>query len=303
MLALLSLSAVAFAAGASAVTARPAPTPASSTASLPARPDTATRDSWWVARDTVATASRDSGRVTIAVVETVVASTVASATTFAASAPAVRPTTHILGRPNTTRAGRVRLEVWLAERTLVALQGADTLLVAPAGIGTSDTLAFGGRTWRFDTPTGRRIVVGKQATPVWVPPVWHYAEVAAKRGYRLAHLEAGRPVALGGGRRLVVRGERVGVVARDGSFAALPANEEIVFGGTVYVPPLGTANRRIPGQLGAYRLDMGDGYLIHGTPYESTVGTASSHGCVRLDSVALEWVYTHVPVGAAVTIK
>jgi hypothetical protein len=255
------------------------------------------------ARDTSAVLPRDSGRVTIPVLESVVASTVASAATFAATAPAIAPTTHVLGRPNPARPARTRLEVLLDRRTLVALQGDDTLLVAPAGIGTNATLAFGGRTWRFATPPGRRVVLGKQAAPVWVPPDWHYAEVAAKRGYRLVHLQAGRPVAIGAGRRLVVRGDRVGVVDRAGAFAPLPANEEIVFGGAVYVPPLGSANRRITGQLGAYRLDLGDGFLIHGTPYESTVGTPSSHGCVRLDSVALAWVYTHVPVGSTVTIR
>ena len=66
---------------------------------------------------------------------------------------------------------------------------------------------------------------------------------------------------------------------------------------------LGTADRRIPGQLGAYRLELGDGFLIHGTPFESTVGTASSHGCIRLAGDALAWVYTNVPVGAEVVIR
>ena len=55
--------------------------------------------------------------------------------------------------------------------------------------------------------------------------------------------------------------------------------------------------------LGAFRLDLGDGFLIHGTPNEGTVGTASSHGCVRLAGDALAWVYANVPVGAAVVIR
>jgi lipoprotein-anchoring transpeptidase ErfK/SrfK len=218
-------------------------------------------------------------------------------------APRTAPAARILRRPAPNRNARVRLELSLAGRTLVALQGGDTLLVAPAGIGTGETLRFGARRWRFDTPAGRRVVLGKQEAPVWVPPDWHYAELAARRGYRLVHLSADRAVPLGRGRRLVVRRGRVGVAAPGGAFAALPADEEIVFGRTLYVPPYGTANRRIPGQLGAYRLDLGDGYLIHGTPNEGTVGTPSSHGCVRLAGDALAWVYRHVPVGAAVLIR
>ena len=62
----------------------------------------------------------------------------------------------------------------------------------------------------------------------------------------------------------------------------LPLDEEVVFDDTLYMPPLGTKNRRIYGELGSYRLDLGDGYLIHGTPEESTVGDAVTHGCVRL---------------------
>jgi hypothetical protein len=185
----------------------------------------------------------------------------------------VAPTARILGRPVPGGLSPVRLELSLADLTLVALQGEDTLLVAAAGVGTGDTLRFGNRRWEFSTPPGRRVVRGKQADPVWVPPEWHYAALALERGYTLRHLRVGR------------------------------AELEVVFGNTLYVPPLGTENRRVPGQLGAYRLDLGDGYLIHGTPDETTVGTPSSHGCVRLATDALAWVFAYVPVGAVVVIR
>ena len=87
------------------------------------------------------------------------------------------------------------------------------------------------------------------------------------------------------------------------TFQPLPEDEHVVFGDTLYVPPIGTRHRRISGQLGAFRLDLGDGFLIHGTPDERTIGTASTHGCVRLDAVALAWVYEHVPVGSTVVIR
>jgi lipoprotein-anchoring transpeptidase ErfK/SrfK len=82
----------------------------------------------------------------------------------------------------------------------------------------------------------------------------------------------------------------------------LPPGEEIVFDGTLYVPPFGTANRRIPGELGRYKLDLGDGYLIHGTPDQSSVGTAATHGCLRLREADLRFVYERVPTGTAVYI-
>jgi hypothetical protein len=215
----------------------------------------------------------------------------------------VAPTARILGRPAAGGVSPVRLELSLADLTLVALQGEDTLLVAAAGVGTGDTLRFGKQRWEFSTPLGRRVVRGKQADPVWVPPEWHYAALALERGYTLRHLRVGRAEPLGGGRRLIVRGGRVGVVDRAGAFTAARTENELVFGNTLYVPPLGTENRRVPGQLGAYRLDLGDGYLIHGTPDETTVGTPSSHGCVRLATDALAWVYAYVPVGTAVVIR
>jgi hypothetical protein len=253
-------------------------------------------------RDAVARAESPPALGGVPVVESGVVPAVAPAVAPARARRLV-PTARILGRPARAGVSPVRLELSLADLTLVALQGDDTLLVAAAGVGTGDSLRFGTRVWRFATPVGRRVVLGKQAAPVWVPPEWHYAGLAAARGYTLRHLRAGRAEPLGGGRRLIVRGGRVGVVNRAGAFTPAPTDNELVFGNTLYVPPFGTENRRVPGQLGAYRLDLGDGYLIHGTPDETTVGTPSSHGCVRLAGDALAWVYAHVPVGAAVVVR
>jgi hypothetical protein len=100
---------------------------------------------------------------------------------------------------------------------------------------------------------------------------------------------------------LVVRDSLVGLMLDDG-FAALPTDEHIVFDSTLYVPPLGTQNRRIDGELGRYQLDLGDGYLLHGTPRPETIGTAATHGCVRLYDEDLEWLFENVPVGARVYI-
>jgi lipoprotein-anchoring transpeptidase ErfK/SrfK len=200
------------------------------------------------------------------------------------------------------RARGLRIAVSLETRELAVLDGADTLLVAPVAIGMDTVLRYGARTWTFDTPRGKRVVRRKDENPVWVPPEWHYAEVANRKGFKLAHLPEGRAgVALGGGRRLVVRNGLAGVV-EGGAFTALPTDEEIVFGKTLYIPPTGTKNRRIEGELGRFRLDLGDGYQLHGTPHEDTIGDAATHGCIRLYDEDVEWLFQHVPLGTPVYI-
>lgn len=195
-----------------------------------------------------------------------------------------------------------RIVVSLEARRLLVLDGADTLLDAPAGVGTAGRLEYAGREWTFETPRGRRNVMAKEAAPVWVPPDWHYAEVARDYGYRLAWLPGNRSVKLRDGSRLVVRDGRVGLVRPGEAFAALPVEEEIVFDSTVFVPPVGTKNRRIVGELGAYRLDLGGGYLLHGTPHLDSIGEAATHGCVRLADDDIEWLYENVPLGTRVYI-
>ncbi len=195
----------------------------------------------------------------------------------------------------------LRVLVLLDDRQLAVMNGLDTLMVAPVAIGMDTTIVFGSKSWTFETPRGRRSVLKKEKDPVWIPPEWHYAEVASKRGLRMAHLQTGRTVSLADGRALTIRGGRVGVL-QAGAFTALPTDEEIVFDGTLFVPPHGTANRRIPGELGRFKLDLGNGYLLHGTPYENTIGDAATHGCVRLYEEDIAWLYQNVPVGTPVFI-
>jgi lipoprotein-anchoring transpeptidase ErfK/SrfK len=194
-----------------------------------------------------------------------------------------------------------RVIVLLEERQLAVMNGADTLMIAPVAIGMDTTIVFGSKSWTFETPRGRRAVLRKEKDPVWTPPEWHYAEVAGKRGLQLAHLSTSKPVRLADGRSLVVRSGRVGVLDA-GAFTALPRDEEIVFDGTLFVPPHGTLNRKIPGELGRFKLDLGQGYLLHGTPYENTIGDAATHGCVRLYDEDIAWLYANVPVGTPVFI-
>lgn len=205
-------------------------------------------------------------------------------------------------REAAARATGRRVVVSLFERRLWLIDGADTLLSAPAGIGRGKVTDRSGRTWDFSTPRGRRRVLAKEKDPVWVPPDWHYVEMAQREGRGLAHLRRGRETPLGDGSRLAVRGDAVVRLHPGGRAEPLPPDAPLVFGDTLYAPPLGTAHRRIPGTLGAYKLDTGDGYLIHGTPEWATVGFASTHGCIRLDDADLEILYRAVPVGTPVYV-
>lgn len=68
-------------------------------------------------------------------------------------------------------------------------------------------------------------------------------------------------------------------------------------------PVPGDPGERIEyGVLGEYALDLGDGYLIHGTLYERLLGRSVTHGCVRLGRDDLRTLYKASPVGTQVFI-
>lgn len=68
------------------------------------------------------------------------------------------------------------------------------------------------------------------------------------------------------------------------------------------VPPPQDPSRFVSGELGAYYLNLGDGYLIHGTKNEELLGKPASHGCVRVGAADLERLYQAVPLGTKVYI-
>lgn len=195
-----------------------------------------------------------------------------------------------------------RIVVSIASRRLWWIDGRDTLYSAPVAVGTGRRLRHGKQEWLFETPRGRRTIIGKEANPVWTPPEWRYVESARWRKTDLVRLERGRDIPLKDGSVLTVRGEEVGRVLPDSTFEAVPADEEIWFGNTIYIPPIGTVNRRIPEVLGAYKLDMGDGYLIHGTDNSRSIGRAATHGCIRMHAEALQHLFENVPIGTQVYI-
>jgi lipoprotein-anchoring transpeptidase ErfK/SrfK len=52
--------------------------------------------------------------------------------------------------------------------------------------------------------------------------------------------------------------------------------------------------------LGDYAMYLGDGYMIHGTLYERSLGLSVTHGCVRVGAEDLEAVFKAASVGTKV---
>ena len=181
---------------------------------------------------------------------------------------------------------RPYLVISLEERHLWYKQRGAILFSSDVATGSGKTMVKegGGSAWKFETPRGRLVVQSKEEAPVWAPPDWHYVEQSRKRGLGLARLATGQSLAAADGSVITVEGNDVVRVLPDGRRNVLQATDgrEIVVDGKLLVPPLGTTQRRYKGVLGTHRLNMGDGYAIHGTNQPDSVGRAVSHGCVRL---------------------
>ncbi len=54
--------------------------------------------------------------------------------------------------------------------------------------------------------------------------------------------------------------------------------------------------------LGDWALDLGDGYMIHGTLFQRYLGKNVTHGCIRLGDEDLAFVAAATPVGASVLL-
>jgi hypothetical protein len=197
---------------------------------------------------------------------------------------------------------RCVLVVSIADRALWLVDGSDTLFRASAAVASGARLVHEGRAWTFRTPPGERRVLRKVIDPVWTPPDWHYAEAARDHQLKLTALPTSGAL-LSRGRRLEIRGGVVGIVAPGQPFRALPVEEHIVFDGRLFIPPIGTRNRRLKGDLGRHALDLGDGYMIHGTLLQASIGRAATHGCIRLRDRDIAWLFENVPVGTRVLIR
>lgn len=201
---------------------------------------------------------------------------------------------------------RPYLVISLAERRLWYKQRGSVLFSTEVATGSGRTMvkAGGGSAWKFETPRGRLVVQSKEEAPVWAPPDWHYVEQSRKRGLGLLRLENGQSLPAADGAVIRVEGNDVVEVLPDGRRNVLQATDgrEIVVDGKLLIPPLGTTQRRYKGVLGTHRLNIGDGYAIHGTNQPASIGRAVSHGCVRLRNEDIDKLYGMVEVGTPVYI-
>jgi hypothetical protein len=201
---------------------------------------------------------------------------------------------------------RPYLVVSLDENRVWLKGGSETLFTTQVATGSGKTLVKEGSdsTWKFETPRGRLTVLSKEKDPVWQPPDWHFVEQARKRGLSVARVEQGGAISTADGG--VIRAEGSDMVKRysDGRKVVLDADDgrEIVSDGRLIIPPLGTNQRRYKGVLGTHRLNLGNGYALHGTNNPSSIGRSVSHGCIRLRNEDIAKLYDMVPVGTPIYI-
>jgi lipoprotein-anchoring transpeptidase ErfK/SrfK len=197
--------------------------------------------------------------------------------------------------------------VSIADHQLWYKQGNQILFTAPVATASGKELVGNDDSehWRFETPRGRLVVQSKDENPAWIPPDWHYVEQAHKRGLGLVHLSRDQTITAKDGTKYMIEGSNIVKQYPDGHTEPLPApkeGHEITVNGNIIVPPFGTAQRRYLGTLGTRRLDLGDGYGIHGTDEPESIGHSVSHGCVRLRNEDVEKLYPMVPIGTPVYI-
>ncbi len=195
--------------------------------------------------------------------------------------------------------------VSLADNRLWVRDGGEELFTTRVASGSGRTLIGAGskQKFRFDTPRGKLTVKSKETSPAWVPPDWHFVEQANKKKLGILRMTRGQVIRVSDG-VITTRGSDVVKRHRDGTVTPMTASDgrELAAGGRIIIPPFGTNARRYKEILGTHRLNLGDGYALHGTNAPNTIGRSVSHGCVRLRNEDIETLYRMIPVGAAVYI-
>ena len=203
-------------------------------------------------------------------------------------------------------AGSPFIVVSIAENKLWYKQGDSILFETRVATGSGKSLVRDGGAshWKFDTPRGRLVVQTKEVAPVWVPPDWHYVEQARKRGLGIVRLNRGQSIPAADGSVVTTVGNDVVKRQKNGKPVPFASQEdrEIIVGGNIVIPPFGTNQRKLAGVLGTHRLNLGDGYALHGTNKPETIGRSVSHGCIRLRNSDIARLYEMVPVGTVVYI-
>jgi lipoprotein-anchoring transpeptidase ErfK/SrfK len=184
------------------------------------------------------------------------------------------------------------ITVSTAENKVYARRNGELVFEAVCSTGSNAKLEANGETMVFRTPIGRFHIQSKEENPKWVPPDWHFIEEARKNGLGVERMNYG---------------DRIGDLAMCGHDVCsdgypLEPGKLIVRGGSVIIPPVGSAQRQFPDVLGTHRLNLGDGYALHGTQAVSQLGRNVSHGCVRLHNDDIARLYAMANVGDEVII-
>ncbi len=195
--------------------------------------------------------------------------------------------------------------VSLAENRLWVRETGVELYTTRVASGSGRTLTGAGskEKYKFDTPRGKLTVKSKETSPAWIPPDWHFVEQAGKKKLGLLRMKPGQIIPVSDG-VITTRGSDVIKRHRDGSVQILTATDgkELVAGRRIIIPPGETNARKYKEILGTHRLNLGDGYALHGTNVPTSIGRSVSHGCVRLRNEDIETLYRMIPVGTAVYI-
>jgi hypothetical protein len=202
---------------------------------------------------------------------------------------------------------RPYIVVSIEDHRLWYKQGDSVLFTTQVATGSGKELESGGggSHWKFETPRGRLVIQSKEEDPAWIPPDWHFVEMARKRGLGIVRIGRDQSLPASDGSMIAVEGTDLVRRYKDGRVVPIePGVEghEIVSGGNIVIPPYGTNQRKYKGVLGTHRLNMGDGYALHGTDHPESIGHSASHGCVRLRNEDIETLYQIVNVGTPVFI-
>lgn len=92
---------------------------------------------------------------------------------------------------------------------------------------------------------------------------------------------------------LTIQGKKVNPVWIKPDWAFIEEGEPI---------PKNQKDRAEEGVLGDYGLELGNGYLIHGTLYTRLLGRNVTHGCVRVGDKDLKMLYNATQIGTKVMI-
>ena len=204
---------------------------------------------------------------------------------------------------------RPYIVVSISDKRLWYRQGDRTNLHHARGHGDGEELVKegpnGGVHWKFDTPRGRLVVEAKETDPVWVPPDWHYVEMASKKHLGVVKLMRGKSIPIGGGAVVTVDGTDVVTKYPDGRKVPFETSEgkEIVANDSIVIPRTAPISASTKGRWGSIACISGTATaftaptsLQRSEPLPATAACACATKTLRRSSVSCRsalWVYMY----------